>query len=212
MPRSAEVLITVQGADVVDTYARQLAAFEVLAQIISMNEMVEYHMELLPIEKELLADYRSTSGQLLSAFKLSNPSKPGRSELQKRIGEYRSSSTFRAYIKQQLLGPAARVALDRKAERNMQAARDERLAADRERSRQRELDKARSEAKRERAWNTLFGPGGGMLGLGAFLLLAGVGLMRSTNESGMAAVGFVCLLLGVGLVAAGLSEFWVLIG
>jgi hypothetical protein len=77
MPRSAEVLSTVQGADMVDTYARQLAAFEVLAQMISMNEMVEYHMELLPIEKELLADYRSYIRAIAQCFQAQQPLKAG---------------------------------------------------------------------------------------------------------------------------------------
>ena len=48
MPSSADVLSKVQGDDPLDTYARQLVAFDGLSQLITLHQMTEYRTELPP--------------------------------------------------------------------------------------------------------------------------------------------------------------------
>lgn len=206
MPRSADVLGTVQGDDPLDTYARQIAAFDLLSRMIRMNELVGYHTELLPMEKELLADYATAAQRTQVAYAANAPTEKEGTLLRERIGQHRTSAVFKAFIIQKLLGPAAREAIAHEQRASAPPTREQRNTA------LKELSVAKAQAAHGGFWGKLFGPGGAMLGFGVFIFLAGVGLMRSTKESGLAAVGFVCLLVGVVLFVAGLSEFWDLVG
>ena len=128
------------------------------------------------------------------------------------MSPYRSSEAFNTFILEELLDPAAREAVARKRQAGMDRSAELRAQEELELVQQEQAKVAQASAAKSRFWTTLFGSGGGMLAFGILIFLAGVGLMRSTKESGLAAVGFVCLLVGVVLFVAGLSEFWDLIG
>jgi hypothetical protein len=119
---------------------------------------------------------------------------------------YYNSPEFEKEVVHPLLGTNAQAALsDRQEMRRQQQVEEEAIvqqdSVDRSQSEERS-----SKARRQAIW-AKSRSGLGMIGLGTFLLVIAITIMRSTKESGLAAVGFVLILASVVLIAAGLTEF-----
>lgn len=207
MPKAEEVLNTITGSDAHDMYARQMAALRVLSDMISLNRLVDYRIQRRPQEIELLNDYSNAMSLVSDLYKTAAPNVENPSaDLKRQYMVYYTSPNFAMEAVHPLLGTAARAALSARAEKRKQEYAEERTSAEQDSvnqaQRAEQVKKARGEAIRSKSASGL-----GMIGLGVFLLAVAIGIMRSTKESGLAAVGFFLILASVVLIVAGLTEF-----
>lgn len=212
MPSAQHVLNTISGADNQDMHARQMAALRVLSNMVTMNRLADYLLQRRPLETKLINEYNSAMSRVADAYRLAapNPDAAG-TDLKARYMIYYSDPAFENEVVRLLLGPDAREALASRESIRKQKDKEERLYAQQDSLKNAQNEERRKDARLERIWSKL-GSGLGMIGLGVFLFIVAVIMMRKTKESGLAAVGFVLILVSVVLIAAGLTEFGDLFG
>lgn len=207
MPKAEHVLNTITGADILDRHARQMAALRVLSEMVTMNELVDYRIQRRPQEIELLNNYSNAMKRVSDMYKTAAPKAHSSSaDLKSRYMVYYISPNFETEVVHPLLGADARIELSVRAEKRKQEHAEEREIAAQDSVEQAKWDehvkRVRGEAIRSKSASGL-----GMIGFGVFLFVVASGVMRSTKESGLAAVGFVLILVSIVLICAGLTEF-----